>query len=240
MRGWLCFLAAMTTASIAIADETTTDFSGVGQRGRPARVVKPVYPAEALARGQTGIVTLEGVAGPDGRYNELSFTPDRPESRIFVDALAKVTPRWEFWNALGPACSPVSIPFRTHVAFEIENGEPRVIVTHAPSIAPPKPAAPAVKAGAHFKPIHRVNPGYPYSMLQRGYTGKTYAKITVDREGNVASVDSQTWASNPKANAKAFDAMAQGALKNWKFPPVPPDEKAPWTGCYEFTWRLRD
>jgi hypothetical protein len=233
---WACVSAVAATA------ETPVDLSPpVGPRGRPSRVVKPEYPPDALARGQTGAVTLEGVAGPDGRFNEINFIPDRPESGIFVEAVAKVTPRWEFRNPYGPDCMPLSVPFRTEVEFRIENGVPGVIVTHAPADEPPpKPLGPPAKPATHFKPVHRVNPVFPGMLAHFAHTGKTFAKIVVDREGSVASVDTRTYDAKPSPNSRQFDVAAQTALKMWKFPPVPPEEKAPWTGCYEIAWKLRD
>ena len=236
-----CVSLLLAAAVSASAAETPIDLSAVGPRGRPSRVIKPEYPPEALARGQTGAVTLEGVAGPDGRFNEITFIPDRPESGIFVEAVAKVTPRWEFRSPYGPDCMPLGVPFRTEVEFRIENGVPAVIVTHAPADEPPpKPLGPPVKPATHFKPVDRVNPVFPRTLVHFGHTGKTFAKIVVDREGSVVSVDTRTYDAKPSPNSKLFDASAQRALKQWKFPPVPPEEEAPWTGCYEIAWRLRD
>jgi outer membrane biosynthesis protein TonB len=230
------FCVAALIGSAAAADDAPIDLSGTGVRGRLARIVKPEYPPDALARGLTGTVALEGVIRPDGFVEEFKYVPDKAESRVFVDALEKVTRNWIFHVPLDYECQPRAEPARVTVSFEIDNGTPRIFVEHASQAK-----GPAVPVQPYFRPTRRTQPEYPYYQLKIGLMANTYTRIVVDRDGNVTSVKARSYSPHRDAGElAAFDRSAERALATWKFPAVPEDAKAPWIGCYQINFRIRD
>ena len=234
-----CLFMLVMAGGVAIAgDDKPVDLNDQPMHGRLARIVKPDYPEEALARGQTGVVVLEGKLDPEGFAEDLKYLPDKPESAIFVDALKKVAADWIFVVSTDGDCQPIAAPMRTEVSFEIDDGKPRIFVTHAP--APKTTTVRKNAPTAHYRPTRRIPPEYPRVMLNAGIRANTYSKVTVDRDGNVTDVKAMSYAPRRRAlELVPFDRAVQRALSEWKFPPVPAEEKAPWMGCYQVNFRLR-
>lgn len=229
---------ATLAAGFAMADDDPpVNLNDQVVQGRLVRIVQPDYPAEALARGQTGVVALEGKLDPEGFAEDLKYRPDKPESAIFVDALKKVATDWIFVVSTDSDCQPLAAPMRTEVSFEIDNGKPRIFVTHAPA---PKTATASRIATAHYRPTRRIQPEYPRVMVNTGVRANTYSKVTVDRDGNVIDVKAMSYSPRRRAmELVPFDRAVQRAMSEWKFPPVPAQAKAPWMGCYQVNFRLR-
>lgn len=227
-------------AAFAMADDVPpVNLNDQQVQGRLVRIVQPEYPAEALARGQTGVVVLEGRLDPEGFAEDLKYLPDKPESAIFVDALKKVAADWMFVVSTDSDCQPTAAPMRTEVSFEIDGGKPRIFVTHAPA---PKTstALKIVTSTTHYRPTRRIQPEYPRAMVNSGIAANTYSKLTVDRDGNVIDVKAVSYSPRRRAmELIPFDRSVQRAMIEWKFPPVPPEAKAPWIGCYQVNFRLR-
>jgi len=225
---------ALTAGNAVVAAEPPVDLSNPGVRGRLWRMVPPEYPEEALARKQTGVLTVEGMVGPSGFATNYKFIPDRPESRIFAEALAKTgTFSWIYLPSLDGECQPVEEVVRTQLSFEIDNGTPRIFAIHASA-----PKGPQREQPPHVKPVSQPLPEYPEYAWKINFWANTFAKVTVDRAGNVIAVNARSYARNDRIkDLTPFNEAVEAALKQWKFPPAPAEANAPWTGCYEFAFR---
>jgi hypothetical protein len=224
------------------AQPVRIDLSAVPGAARIVQIVRPEYPADAQARGQAGVVKVDVAVRPDGYGENYVYTADKPESSVFVDALRRVTRNWKFRPTLGEDCFPIATPLAAEVAFELDQGTPRIFVT--PLFKPPQ--MPAVLA--HQKPVHVEKPYYPWDREGIGIAAVTFVKFAVDRDGNVMSAKARSFTaqkppSEPSpvsrelerrlADIRPFDQATELAVMSWKFPMVPPAQPAPWSACWE-------
>jgi TonB family protein len=90
-------------------------------------------------------------------------------------------------------------------------------VTHAPALqlASASPAAPSVRVPpAKLVPIAREAPGFPREAIAQGLSyGNVKARLTVDAQGRVASVDIV------ETTHRAFDRVVRESLAHWQFEP---------------------
>jgi len=237
---------AMAAAAFALAQAAAqpvrVDLSAASGAGRIVQIVRPEYPAQVQARGQQGLVKVEVAVRPDGYGEKYTYTPDKPESSVFVEALQRVARNWKFRPTLGEDCFPVATPLAAEVAFELDQGKPRIFVT--PLGRPPQPPAPL----PHQKPVHAEKPYYPWDREGIGIAAVTFVKFAVDRDGNVISAKGRSYTAQKApadtspvsrelarrlADMTPFDQATELAVMSWKFPPVPAAQPAPWTGCWE-------
>jgi hypothetical protein len=184
--------------------------------GRLAKIVRPEYPPEALANLQTGIVDVTGEVTIQGRLRSIHYEPQGAASPAFVQALKEVAPHWIFTTPLGDDCMPSAKPVTTRVSFEIDNGVPRIFVTHR------KLDPASGRASALFKPLTMVKPKYPLYMLKKGMTGKVYSRVEIDSSGAVTNVRSQAWASwayQTEGGPAWFEKATDDAIRQWRYPP---------------------
>jgi outer membrane biosynthesis protein TonB len=229
----LAALLATATIPCLAADDDPVDLTEFESRGRLTRIVRPDYPAEAVARGQAGVVEIEGPVDVTGALTNPTYRPDKPESEIFVTALKKVVPSWSFVNPLDKECQPSAKPVKVEVSFEIDNGTPRIFVTHNASPLRGKPPDP------HFKRLSGPSPDFPTNMWKLGIPGDVYTKVFVDRTGRVVDVRSRTYTPRTAIDVSSFTEAVDEAVRQWQFPAVPPGAKAPWAGCYRFQFRFK-
>ena len=240
-RAAALIVAVPTSAGVA-AQPVPVDVSGMGERGRIVKVVRPEYPAQAEARGVTGVVRIEAMVRPDGYAETYTFKPDKEESVVFVDAVSRVIRGWKFLPLLGDDCYPVPTPFTAEVAFEVDNGKGRIFVTPIGN----RRQSPAQLP--HQIPLRHEKPYYPWDRSGIGIVATTFAKFTVDREGNVTSAKARSFSpQKPPADhsevSRAYERLLEDmgpfnravelVLMAWKFPPVPSNLPAPWSGCWE-------
>ena len=226
-------LLALAAGGALAADDDPVDLTEFESRGRLTRIVRPDYPPEALARGQTGVVEIEGVVDVTGTLDKPMYRPDKPESEVFVAALKKVLRNWWFVTPLDKECQPSAKPVKVEVSFEIDNGTPRIFVTHNASPLRGKPP------DAHFNRLSGPTADFPTNMWKLGIPGDVYTKIVVDRSGQVVDVRSRTYTPRTAIDVSSFTTAVDEAVRQWKFPEVPPDAKAPWAGCYKFQFRFK-
>jgi hypothetical protein len=83
------FLAALSATAVAFAQEPAepVHLDGNAKWGRLNRIVKPDYPFDARKQRKTGSVDISGVVQANGLLDDITLTPDRPESAIFVPTL---------------------------------------------------------------------------------------------------------------------------------------------------------
>lgn len=87
---------------------------------RPASVVQPEYPRDALRREVEGYVTLEFTVTPEGRVTEVAITEAQPPG-TFEDAVREAIARWRFEPATAGG-DPVPQRVRHRFDFTIEGG----------------------------------------------------------------------------------------------------------------------
>ena len=216
MRAALLMIA-LAAVGAASADDNPVDLSNSGVRGRVSRIVTPEYPADAVSRNLSGIVAVEGKVQWNGYMQDIRYIPDTPESQVFVDAVRYVAPKWIFVAPIDAECQPSPHAVRTEVSFEMDKGTPRIFVTTSKAAGGPVP-----KDRPYFRPVVQNEPTYPVTMQRLSVAARTYAKLTVDRGGNVVMVEPHTYSTmrNP-ADLQSFDWSVESSLKEWKFPPVP-------------------
>jgi TonB family protein len=238
-------VAAMLAAAgsgAAVANGAPVDVSGVGDRPRILKIVRPEYPAQAASGNVSGLVRVDVVVRADGYAEKITYAPDGPASAMFVESLQRVTREWKFAPLLGDDCYPVPTRFTAEVAFEMDQGQPRIFVT---PIGKPRHVAAAL---AHQRPVRQERPSYPWEREGIGVASATFVAFTVDREGNVTSAKARSFTpqrapaeSSDVARAMErvledmgpFNRATELSVMDWKFPPVPPAMPAPWSGCWE-------
>jgi TonB family protein len=232
-------LAAVAIGT-AMAAEDPVHQSEEASWGRLSRIVRPDYPPGAAARGETGIVEIRGKIRPDGYLDDIELLPNTPASSIFADALKDLVREWRFVPATGNDCQPILTRVKATISFEIDNGTPRIFVTHQPL---ERSSAVRPDAPQHFRPLKRVQPQYPMWALNRGIVADVYARVVVDRSGKVTEVTSRAYSPQRgvrENGLKVFATEAEEALSQWKFREVPEGERAPWIGCWTIQFRIRD
>jgi hypothetical protein len=230
-------LLAALSAAVVLAQEPDepVHLGDTAKWGRVERIMKIDYPFDALKRRQSGSVEISGVVQANGLLDDITYTPDRPESAVFVSTLQGNVRHWLFTPPLGRDCLPVPTRVAAQVSFELDDGEPRIFVTHAK-----KDASPAVVRKPHYNPVSRKKLIYPFDMVKRNWIATVYARIQVEADGNVSDVRARPFSrpSRHEDDLVAFTHTVVTTLKEWKFPPVPEGEKAPWFGCYTIQFNL--
>lgn len=227
-----CLAALVACATSAVADDAgpQRDSAGIVRL-----LVAPDYPSDALERGLTGRVVIEGVVNPaTGKLADASYRPDRPESAIFVGATRSVVRLWTFSPPV-KACMPTTERTVAELAFEIEGGKPRLNLTRGGAEWKPGPVV-----APDYKIVKRLNPGYPRSMLSRNWTAIVYSRVEIDNAGKVVAVDSKAFSPDTaiEDNLEPFRKTAASTLRKWEFVPVPDDFKGPRVGCYDIKFQL--
>jgi outer membrane biosynthesis protein TonB len=230
VRPGRALLAALLTPVALLAAEPPVHHPEQEEWGRLERVVRPDYPWLAVQRRQSGKVEIRGRVRPDSFLDDIQLIPDSPASSIFVDALQEPVKGWRFIPAHDNDCQPVPAPVRAEVSFEIDDGTPRIFVTHKPA----EKARPAKPAPEYYKPLKRIAPAYPVEPLRRNIIADVYARVVVDRSGKVTDVKSRAYSRRDVGERalEPFTREADATLSRWEFPPVPEGAQAPWVGCF--------
>jgi outer membrane biosynthesis protein TonB len=254
-------LSAFGYAVAFAQSPTSTDPALFGENmtrwGRLERVVRPNYPPDALARGQKGVVDITGTIGGTGMLGDIKYMPQTPDASLFVEELEKVVAHWWFRPSMGNNCQPKPEPVKVRAEFEIENGEPRIFVTHSPGGAQraPPPDSPAT----NWKVIKRIEPTYPRSMLAKSLEAKVYARVDVDPAGNVIAFSASAYPRGlftrqarrvgtrllapvdltpENEELRPFIQSTERALTEWKFTPAPEGWTRRRAGCYEINYQF--
>ena len=204
--------------------------------GTVEALIAPDYPREALRRGQTGSVVIRGTVSPHrGRLENIQYVPDRPESKVFVEAIEDLVPRWKF-NPPVKDCMPSDEIVTAEMSFEIDEGKPRIFLTRG---AKPKGGSTG-PSDPNYRILKRVNPGWPKDMLALGWTATVYSRIEIDNAGKVVGVTSRTYSPRVayEESLDSFTKMAARTYKRWQFVPVADDFAPHRSACYELQFVL--
>lgn len=215
IRGALFLMAFATSLPSARVLAAEAPFQAVPS-GRIEKMAWPDYPADALAKRQSGHVDVTGEVTFDGRLSSIRMQPDSPASSILVEAVETVVKRWVYTMPLGSDCMPSPEPVSTRVLFEIdENGKSRV------GVKPGLARRPAEEAARAFTPVTIVKPEYPFYMVKGYVQARVFSRIEVDSSGTVADVQSKavtTWKPRRISDHPWFEEAANVAIRQWRFP----------------------
>jgi len=187
-------------------------------------LIAPSYPREALARGETAVLTVSGTIQTDGRLEDV---------RVGGDALspsfeAEVRRSAQLWRMqpriVPPLCGATETAGEVTVWFEIDEGKPKVSY----GVRPPAAAAPAIYKDR--APVRAVAPAYPPRLAANPNVPRPLRQIAyvgVSAAGDVINV---TLA--PLLYYREFEPALSRALHQWKYAP----QEAPW--CAELVFFL--
>ena len=213
--------------------------------GSPEKILPPEYPSSALKRGVAASVDIEGTVLPTRQLSDVRYTSESPEKEPFIEALKEVLPYWTFHPVKGDDCWPQPQRVTTTVWFEVAEGKPKISVSSA--------KLPASVRREVMKPIQRRAPAYPAAMIRAEKEAIVYARMEVNRDGNVVDVQTQIFATpgsesraglgetifpHPKSGPETFSGATTYALSQWKFPPLPEGESKSRFACLEVVYHL--
>jgi TonB-like protein len=244
-RSVAAFLA--WTALTAAADPSPpvpTHADDPSKWGRLDRVFAPEYPKEALDKGISGSVEIDGIVTGWRTLSDVKLRPEGASSAVFVKAVEEAIPHWRLFPPLGNDCMPSNARVTTRAVFEIQDGKPRIFVEHA---ALERSGAPPVQ----FNPIRRVQPKYPKRILQAEIEAIVYALLEVNPSGEVTEVRTRTFPRykglilpaehrNYREVSIAFDADVAEAARRWEYSPAAVGGEQRRANCVTFIYRIRD
>lgn len=187
-------------------------------------LVAPTYPRDALARGETAVMTVSGTIQTDGRLEDVRVEGDAL-SPSFEAEVRRSAQLWRMQpRIVPPLCGATEAAAQVTIWFEIAEGKPKVSY----GVRPPENAAPAiykdrapVRAVAPvYPPRLAANPAVPRPLRQIAYVG-------VSAAGDVINV---TLA--PLLYYREFEPALSSAIHQWKYAP----QDASW--CAELVFLL--
>lgn len=225
-------LAAMT-ALAAPAQQQPAPYASADPAlwGRATRIVEPAYPPRALAEGLTGYIDVRGRVSPLGILQDIEYSPDNPQSGVFIDPVRRAIRDWNFAPPVGRDCQPSNERVTNRIWFEIEEGKPKVSVSLVRAAAPGDPPV--------LQPLKREDPIYPSSMRRSNGEAVVYTRVRVDAAGEVIAVEPRAYPLRRGAPTREFEHEVIRALTQWRYPPAPPSD-ATRVVCYDLVFKLTD
>ena len=201
--------------------------------GRATRIVEPEFPPRALAEGRTGSIDVRGRVSPLGILQDIEYSPDNPQSGVFIDPVRRAIRDWEFQPPLGRDCQPSEERVTNRIWFEIAAGKPKVSVSLVRASTPGDPAV--------LTPLHREEPIYPTSMRRGNTEAVVFTRVRVNTAGEVVSVEPHAYPRRRGTSVREFEHEVIRALTQWRYPQAPasaPDASR--VVCYDLRFRLSD
>ena len=189
----------------------------VDRPGMVTRVLPPDYPPAALARGQTGSVTVEGTIDRNDRLRKARLVADGDTPGEFVAAVKDALAHWEFAATLDERCVPQEARYWTRIWFEIDAGRPKISIERLVPVDA-KPAQPAFDPEL-VRPLRHVKPAYPRTMINRGEQGTIHARMTVEPDGTISAVETST--RHREEERRMLMRETERTLREWRYPPMP-------------------
>ena len=219
-------------APLAGADDPSGPFFHVddpSRMGRPIRVVTPEFPKPALDQRLAAIVDVEGRISPLHSLQEVTLRVEPPGADVFVEAVKKVLPYWEFHPIFEGGCFPTERRVANRVSFEWDGDQPKIFVTVRP--------APAQKKRESIRVVKRVEPTYPREAISAGHQAYVYSELAVLPDGSVSGVKTRTYPERPGTANQAFEREAIRKLSQWMFEPATVPLRS---ACQEIIFQFRD
>jgi TonB family protein len=163
--------------------------------------VKPEYPAEALAAGYSGTVTLECVVNTDGSVGDVRVLTSVEPS---LDAEAvKALKQWQFKPGTRDG-KPVPVAVTIEISFTSRPKGPRL---GSPEVFLPGGDVTTPKVVTDVKPL------YPPAVMRERVNGSVKIECVVLPDGTVGDARVAT-SLHPQLDAEALKAARQ-----WRFEP---------------------
>lgn len=226
-----CALAAL--AALAASAQAPQPFVSADPAlwGRATRIVEPEFPARALAEGRSGYIDVRGRVSPLGILQDIEYSPDSPQSGVFIDPVRRVIRDWEFQPPVGRDCQPSAERVTNRIWFEIADGKPKVSVSLVRAAAPGDPAI--------LAPLKREDPVYPSSMRRSHTEAVVFTRVRIDAAGEVVAVEPRAYPRRRGDNTREFEHEAIRALTQWRYPPAPGSDSGR-VVCYDLRFKLSD
>jgi TonB family protein len=232
IRGPLWALAALAALTAAAQPQRDPFVSGdPAQWGRATRIVEPAYPPRALAEGRTGYIDVQGRVSPLGVLQDIKYSPEDPESAVFIDAVRRAIRDWEFQPPVGRDCQPSDERITNRIWFEIADGKPKVSVSLVRAAGPGDPTV--------LKPLTREDPIYPSSMRRSNTEAVVFARVRVNAAGEVVAIEPHSYPRRRGTSMRDFEHEVIRALTQWRYPPAPASDSTR-VVCYDLRFKLSD
>lgn len=183
---------------------------------RPISQAKPTYPVSMHASGLRGEVVVGFIVDIEGRTRDVRVLQSLNPS--FEDAAIEAVMKWRFEpGRVGDR--PVNTKMQVPIIFTIDGlsqggGGPLVSKKKKPDFSKlPKEFHYDVAA----RPVHTVQPVYPYELLSAKVEGKAQVAFVIDETGRVIRVDIVS-ATHPE-----FGMSVRAAVENFVFEPATKD-----------------
>jgi len=192
------------------SDGLVTNALRLSSMDKPRKVkdVKPVFPAEALAKGIQGAVVLEAVIAADGRVKALQ-TLSSPDP-ILSEAAREAVSQWLFDPYLVDGKAK-EVVFTVTINFALE---PKAKAQTAGDVLT------RLEDSQKPKIVNKVKPVYPEEAKKNKIQGVVKLEATIDEQGKVAKLD-VLGSPDPLLAAAAVQAV-----KQWTYEPYVKDGKA--------------
>lgn len=208
MRGLALAAAAFAAIAAPAAEQarsSTFHADDPSGWGRVTRLVEPKYPAAALRGKRSGHVDVSGRVTAQGLLEQVTYSPDRPASGVFIDPIRRVIREWRFVPPLERLCQPTGERVTNRVSFGLEAGKPRIAVSLRARPGRPPPM---------LAPLRREEPAVP----RAGAPVPIYARTRLDENGNVVSVEPRSYPPRGATGVREIEHEVIRALAQWKFP----------------------
>lgn len=198
--------------------------------GRVKRMVRPVYPAEALAAGVTNAVDIEVDVSRSGYVKSVRAIESNPKNAVFEEAVRAVISDWEFVVPMSARCEPLETVANAKLEFAVEGGKEVQRLTHR---APPQVASSSADAPP-FAKLEQINSAetlkmlrYPSAAVRGRVMTDVYGIVTVDlRSGLVVDAEVVEVVTNTKPNARVFRLFADTVTTLMRAAKFKPNEAA--------------
>lgn len=246
--GWMpCALADEP----AKPDEVDTQYdSDPKSWGRVKLLVVPTYPADLLTAGVEGVVDVEVLVSYIGRVQTIREISSTPKNAAFEEATRAVLEYWGFVNPVSHRCIPVETVAQARLHFNIENGAPKIYLSHRAPVTPETKVKSKTRAPVMAKLVSTNRPEilrsviYPVEARRYGVEADVAGIITVSRKtGTVVEVDAVAVEEQygvPRNIYRSFERNALHALQRMTFEPIPDAPiYAKTRVCVPFSFRLQ-
>lgn len=169
----------------------------------------PRYPAEALHKGEQGMVVLDVTVDPHGQVSNVAVDPKGTTApAVLQDAAMDAAEDWRYvpGHKDGKAVGGV---VRIPVNFSLTGDEPGA-------------GASASSPSVDISYKNRNPPRYPAAALKKGEQGTVILDVAVDPTGKVAGVQVDQNGTNAPAS---LQLASIDAARNWRFNPGRKDGK---------------
>ncbi len=224
----LAFLAALSASAQSQRDPFVSGDPALW--GRATRIVEPEYPPRALDEGRTGYVDIRGRVSPIGILQDIEYSPDAPQSGVFIDAVRRAIRDWEFQPPIGRDCQPSDERVTNRIWFEIAAGKPKISVSLVRSPA---------RDPMMLRPLKQEDPIYPTNMRRSNTEAVVFTRVRVDASGEVVSVEPRAYPRRRATSLREFEHEVIRALTQWRYPPAPPSDSGR-VVCYDLRFKLTD